>query len=73
MVTFINLIASEPDITRVPIMIDSSKWSAIVSGLKCLQGKSVVNSISLKEGEDIFVEQAREILRLWLCRYRHGF
>ncbi len=63
MVTFINLIASEPDITRVPIMIDSSKWSAIVSGLKCLQGKGVVNSISLKEGEDVFVEQAREILR----------
>ncbi len=52
MVTFLNLIASEPDISRVPIMIDSSKWSVIEAGLKCVQGKAVVNSISLKEGEE---------------------
>lgn len=62
---FLNLIASEPDISRVPVMIDSSKWSVIEAGLKCVQGKPVVNSISLKEGEDAFVEQAR------LCR-RYG-
>lgn len=59
---FINLMAAEPDIARVPFMIDSSKWSVILSGLKCTQGKSVVNSISLKEGEDAFKEQARRIL-----------
>jgi len=58
MATFLKLIASEPDISRVPIMIDSSKWSVIEAGLKCLQGKSIVNSISLKEGEDPFIEQA---------------
>ena len=58
MVTFLNLIASEPDISRVPVMIDSSKWSVIESGLKCLQGKGVVNSISLKEGEGPFLAQA---------------
>lgn len=63
MVTFLNLIASEPDIARVPIMIDSSKWSVIESGLKCVQGKGVVNSISLKEGEEKFQEQARAIKR----------
>ncbi len=57
--TFLNLIASEPDISRVPIMIDSSKWSVIEAGLKCVQGKSVVNSISLKEGEAEFVAHAR--------------
>ena len=51
MVTFLNLIASEPDISRVPIMIDSSRWEIIEAGLKCIQGKGVVNSISLKEGE----------------------
>ena len=61
MTTFLNLIASEPDIARVPIMIDSSKWSVIEAGLKCVQGKSIVNSISLKEGEAIFKEQAKKI------------
>jgi 5-methyltetrahydrofolate--homocysteine methyltransferase len=63
MVTFLNLIAAEPDISRVPIMIDSSKWSVIEAGLKCVQGKAVVNSISLKEGEAQFLEQARALRR----------
>ncbi|MSO65554.1 MAG: methionine synthase, partial [Alphaproteobacteria bacterium] len=63
MVRFLNLIGSEPDIARVPVMIDSSKWSVIEAGLKCVQGKSVVNSISLKEGEEPFLEQARKVLR----------
>ncbi len=63
MVRFLNLIASEPDIARVPIMIDSSKWSVIEAGLKCVQGKSIVNSISLKEGEQAFREQARAVQR----------
>ena len=58
MVKFLNLIASEPDISRVPIMIDSSKWSVIEAGLQCIQGKGIVNSISLKEGEAVFLEQA---------------
>jgi len=62
MVKFLNLIAGEPDIARVPIMLDSSKWSVIEAGLKCVQGKSIVNSISMKEGEDAFRHQAR------LCR-----
>jgi 5-methyltetrahydrofolate--homocysteine methyltransferase len=62
---FLNLIASEPDISRVPIMIDSSKWEIIEAGLKCVQGKPVVNSISMKEGADIFRAHAR------LCR-RYG-
>ncbi len=61
MVTFLNLIAAEPDIARVPIMIDSSKWHIIEAGLKCLQGKGIVNSISLKEGEDAFLKQAKII------------
>ena len=61
MTTFLNLIASEPDISRVPIMIDSSKWSVIEAGLKCVQGKAIVNSISLKEGEQKFIEQANKI------------
>ncbi len=61
MKTFLNLIASEPDIAKLPIMIDSSKWSVIEEGLKCVQGKAVVNSISLKEGEEIFKEHARKI------------
>lgn len=61
MITFLNLIASEPEIARVPVMIDSSKWDVIVAGLKCLQGKSIVNSISLKEGEEKFLEHARTI------------
>jgi 5-methyltetrahydrofolate--homocysteine methyltransferase len=63
MTTFLNLIASEPEIARVPIMIDSSRWSVIEAGLKCLQGKGIVNSISLKEGEDLFKAQARAIRR----------
>ena len=63
MVRFLNLIASEPDISRVPIMIDSSKWSVIEAGLKCVQGKAIVNSISLKEGEAPFLEQARLLKR----------
>lgn len=58
---FINLIASEPDIARLPVMIDSSKWSVIEAGLKCLQGKGIVNSISLKEGEEKFIETARKV------------
>ena len=63
MVTFLNLIASEPDISRVPIMIDSSKWHIIEAGLKCIQGKGIVNSISLKEGEEKFIQQARLVRR----------
>lgn len=63
MARFLNLIASEPDISRVPIMIDSSKWSVIETGLKCVQGKAVVNSISLKEGEEPFLHQAKLIKR----------
>ncbi|MCB2091029.1 MAG: dihydropteroate synthase, partial [Alphaproteobacteria bacterium] len=63
MVKFLNLIASEPDISRVPIMIDSSKWSVIEAGLKCVQGKAIVNSISLKEGEENFISQAKLIKR----------
>ena len=63
MTRFLNLIAAEPDIARVPIMIDSSKWSVLEAGLKCIQGKGVVNSISLKEGEDNFIYQARMIRR----------
>jgi len=63
MTTFLNMIASEPDISRVPIMIDSSKWTVIEAGLKCVQGKAIVNSISMKEGEGQFLEQARKVLR----------
>ncbi|MFA7555090.1 MAG: methionine synthase [Spongiibacteraceae bacterium] len=63
MVRFLNLIASEPDISRVPIMIDSSKWEIIEAGLKCVQGKSIVNSISLKEGEDDFIAKAKLCMR----------
>ena len=63
MTTFLNLLAAEPDIARVPLMIDSSKWSVIEAGLKCVQGKAIVNSISLKEGEETFKTQAREIMR----------
>lgn len=61
MITFLNLMGSEPDISRVPVMIDSSKWDVIVAGLKCLQGKPIVNSISLKEGEEKFLQHARDI------------
>ena len=64
MVHFLNLIASEPDIARLPIMIDSSRWSVIEAGLKCLQGKGIVNSLSLKEGEEAFKKLARQALRL---------
>ena len=63
MTTFLNMIASEPDISRVPVMIDSSKWTVIEAGLKCVQGKAIVNSISMKEGEAQFLEQARKVLR----------
>lgn len=63
MVTFLNLVAAEPDISRVPIMIDSSKWEIIEAGLKCIQGKGIVNSISLKEGEEKFIEQAKLVRR----------
>ena len=63
MVTFLNIIAAEPDIARVPVMIDSSDWNVITAALKCVQGKCIVNSISLKEGEEIFIQHAREILR----------
>ena len=63
MVKFLNLIASEPDIARIPVMIDSSKWEIIEAGLKCIQGKGVVNSISLKEGEEVFIAQAKKIRR----------
>jgi 5-methyltetrahydrofolate--homocysteine methyltransferase len=63
MTTFLNMIATEPAIARVPVMIDSSKWTVIEAGLKCVQGKSIVNSISLKEGEEPFLEHARKVLR----------
>ncbi len=61
MVTFLNLLMAEPDIARVPVMVDSSKWSVIEAGLKCLQGKAIVNSISLKEGEEVFLEHASKV------------
>ncbi|HEY3821263.1 MAG TPA: methionine synthase [Polyangiaceae bacterium] len=63
MTTFLNLLASEPEIARIPVMVDSSKWSVIEAGLKCLQGKGIANSISLKEGEDDFLAKARKIRR----------
>ena len=61
MTTFLNLIATEPEVARIPVMIDSSRWSVLEAGLKCVQGKGVVNSISLKEGEAVFLEHARTI------------
>ena len=64
MTTFLNLVASEPEIARVPIMIDSSKWEVIRAGLKCVQGKCIVNSISLKEGEEVFIAHSREVKQL---------
>ncbi|HZR99343.1 MAG TPA: methionine synthase [Chloroflexota bacterium] len=64
MTRFLNLVAAEPEIARLPIMVDSSRWSVLVAGLKCLQGKGIANSISLKEGEAVFLEQARELQRL---------
>lgn len=63
MKTFLNLIAAEPDVTRVPVMIDSSNWDVITEGLKCVQGKCIVNSISLKEGEEVFISHARDVMR----------
>jgi 5-methyltetrahydrofolate--homocysteine methyltransferase len=63
MIDFLNLVAAEPDISRVPVMIDSSKWSIVEAGLKRVQGKAVVNSISMKEGEEQFVRQARLLKR----------
>lgn len=69
MTHFLNLLASEPDICRVPVMVDSSNWNVIRAGLKCVQGKCIANSISLKEGEQVFLSHARELLSLgplWL-------
>ncbi len=63
MVNFLNMIAAEPDIAKVPVMIDSSKWEVITAGLKCVQGKCIVNSISLKEGEEVFISHARDVMR----------
>ncbi len=63
MTTFLNLVAGEPDIARLPIMVDSSRWSVLEAGLKCIQGKAIVNSISLKEGEDVFLDHAHRIRR----------
>ena len=63
MTTFLNIIAAEPDIARVPVMVDSSNWEVITDALKCVQGKAIVNSISLKEGEEVFIAHAREVLR----------
>src|SRR5947208_6887549 len=73
MVRFLNLIGSEPEIVRIPIVIDSSKWSVIEAGLKCLQGKAVVNSISLKNGEEEFLRQARLIGRYGAAVIVMGF
>src|SRR5204863_7794885 len=63
MTTFLNLIATEPEVARIPVMIDSSRWTVLEAGLKCVQGKGVVNSISLKEGEDDFLHKARTVRR----------
>ena len=63
MTTFLNLIATEPEVARLPIMVDSSRWAVLEAGLKCVQGKGVVNSLSLKEGEEEFLEQARAVRR----------
>ena len=63
MTTFLNLVATEPEVAKLPIMVDSSRWEALEAGLKCLQGKGIVNSISLKEGEEAFLEHARRIKR----------
>ena len=72
MTTFLNLLATEPEAARLPIMVDSSRFSALEAGLRCLQGKGVVNSISLKEGEEPFLEQARIDPRVRRRRRRHG-
>ena len=63
MAHFVNMISSEPEIARVPLMIDSSDWEVVVSALKCVQGKAIVNSISLKEGEEVFIRHAKDVLR----------
>ena len=63
MTTFLNVIATEPEIARLPFMVDSSKWSVLEAGLKCVQGKAIVNSISLKEGEEDFLRKARIVRR----------
>lgn len=77
MVRFLRMVSGEPDIARVPIMIDSSKWDVITAGLKCIQGKGIVNSISLKNGEDEFISHARDIMRygaavVVMCFDEHG-
>ena len=72
MTRFLNLIGSEPEISRMPIMIDSSKWSVIEAGLKCVQGKAVVNSISLKNGEEEFLRQAGLVQAIRRGRDRDG-
>ena len=71
MTTFLNVVATEPEIARLPFMIDSSKWSVIEAGLQCVQGKAIVNSISLKEGEDDFLRKARTS-GAWRCGGRDG-
>src|SRR6478752_9969268 len=63
MTTFLNLVATEPEVARIPIMIDSSRWTVLEAGLKCIQGKGVVNSLSLKEGEEELLEHARRVRR----------
>ena len=63
MTRFLNLVATEPEIARLPIVVDSSRWTVLEAGLKCLQGKGIVNSLSLKEGEEVFLEQARAVHR----------
>ena len=73
MAKFLRLLAAEPDIAKVPFVVDSSKWSVIEAGLKNIQGKAVVNSISLKEGEEAFLVQARKVRFLWRRRHRDGF
>jgi hypothetical protein len=72
MATYLKRLAAEPDIARVPVMIDSSKWSVIEAGLKCVSGKPIVNSISLKEGEEAFLAVARKGPKLWRRCRRHG-
>ena len=72
MTTFLKLIAAEPDIARVPVMVDSSKWSVIEAGLKCVSGKPIVNSISMKEGEEAFLFYARKVHGLWRRGRRDG-
>ena len=72
MKTFLNLLMAEPDIAKLPIMVDSSKWEVIEAGLKCVQGKSIVNSISLKEGEEKFIESAEKVKRYGATYSSHG-